>query len=91
MEMMEVNQSFTSITPITPSRPSSQTGGECRIRTCVGIADGFTVRSHWPLGQLPSRTKMVPEMIPEILCSPATLTVEKSRQVEGAGFEPARL
>ena len=28
-------------------------GGECRIRTCEGFADGFTVRSHWPLGQLP--------------------------------------
>ena len=25
--------------------------GTCRIRTYVGIADGFTVRSHWPLGQ----------------------------------------
>ena len=25
--------------------------GRSRIRTWVGYADGFTVRSHWPLGQ----------------------------------------
>ena len=33
-------------------------GGESRIRTLEGVAGGFTVRSHWPLGQ-PAKVVLV--------------------------------
>ena len=36
-------------------------GGEYRIRTCEGIADRFTVCSHWPLGQLPRPSETIPD------------------------------
>ncbi len=32
-----------------------QNGGENRIRTCEGVANGFTVRPLWPLGNLPAQ------------------------------------
>jgi hypothetical protein len=34
-----------------PRNTDQLSGGGSRIRTLEGVAGGFTVRSHWPLGQ----------------------------------------
>ncbi len=46
------------LNPVHESDPRPACGGGSRIRTLEGVAGGFTVRSHWPLGQ-PAKVEQV--------------------------------
>ena len=40
----------------------AKNGGESRIRTCEGCANGFTDRPLWPLGNLAKMSKKLDEI-----------------------------
>ncbi len=48
----------TDVDPVLGPDPRPTCGGGSRIRTLEGRAGGFTVRSHWPLGQ-PARVVLM--------------------------------